>query len=448
MSTDPHARIAAAVRAIADAPPVTPPPPGALRERRARSASRRAAPALAAAAVIAVAAVVALLPARGTTERLRMFADVPAAATLPERFAGMSLLTATVSEAPPGPAIALYSQGSLGSRRLATSQLVVTGVDGRTYRRLDEAKESGWRGSDGEWHGAKSLLSPDGERVAVGSRGIVDLYTGRTTPFAPSLAGVVPVAWSPDGQRLVVARPTASLEESAVGHLLVLDLATGAATPLADAPGPVPTVAFSPDGTRVAVAEEGSVLVAGGVRQRLPLTDRQSLAAGPSWSPDGRLLVLNEIGGSSIRLAFADATLTGQPVPAPVTLRGDGAAEVLGWRTADTMLVGIDDDGGYEIAEVSVHGGPEKIVSRLSHGPGQLARVNGLQLATGLLAHTEVRDVGGADRGPWPTWWRVTVGGLVLLTGLVAWRVVRRRRYAPSTIAEQAVHDDDTRGQS
>jgi sugar lactone lactonase YvrE len=439
MSTDPDARIAAAVRAIADAPLVTPPPPGAVRARPARSRSRWAAPALAAAAVLAIAVVVALLPARGTSHRADQSADTPAGPVLPDRFAGLSPLTAAVSDSPPGTVIALYSQGALGSRRLGTSQLLVTGVDGHTYRRLDEAERSGVWGDDSEWHGAPSLLSPDGTRVAVGLGsdriGMVDLRTGESTDIVVDPKGAaVPVSWSPDGQRLLIARSDALRSDKvSVARLEVHELATGITTPVGEAPGPPWAAPFSPDGTRVAVPVAGTdiielVAVAGSARSRITLTSQQSLASGPSWSPDGRLLVLTEVDGASTRIAFADATGTRQPVPAPLTLRGNGVPDLLGWRDADTMLIGIDDEGGYEITEVSVQGGEPRVQSRVSHGLGNLAHVNHLQLATGLVAGADVVEAGDADRGPWPRWWRVVLGGLVLVVSLVAGLLIRRWR--------------------
>ncbi|BCB90151.1 hypothetical protein [Phytohabitans suffuscus] len=71
-----------------------------------------------------------------------------------------------------------------------------------------------------------------------------------------------------------------------------------------------------------------------------------------SWSPDGHLLVLTQIEGGRARLAFipAGTTTAREPVPDPIDLRGDGLPEILGWRDAGTMLVGIDNGGGYESA--------------------------------------------------------------------------------------------------
>jgi len=435
MSADTHARIAAAVRAIADAPPVNPPPPGALRARPARSRSRRAAPAFAAAAVLAIAVVVAVLPAGGTGHRVEMFSDAPATAVLPSEFAGLSPLTAAVSDAPPGTAVALYSQGALGSRRLGTSQILVTGLDGHTYRRLDEAERGGALAPDNEWHAAPSVLSPDGTRVAVGRAddrlAIVDLRSGEATPVGPDTSrSVIPVTWSPDGRRLVFAEEGTSGAD--IGQLRLLDLATGAVTPLDHTPGPHWTAPFAPDSSSLAVQVASTELVqivdtGGSEVRRVTLGPRQSLATGPSWSPDGRLLVLIEVDGDRVRIAFADATGTGQAVPRSFGLRGDGLPDLLGWRDAGTMLVGIDDDGGYEIAEVAVDGGAVHVLSRLSHGVLRLARVNALQLATGLVTGVEARDVPGPDRGPWPLWWRIVVGALVLAAGLLAWRVVRGR---------------------
>ncbi|MCW6009109.1 hypothetical protein K1W54_31880 [Micromonospora sp. CPCC 205371] len=52
-----------------------------------------------------------------------------------------------------------------------------------------------------------------------------------------------------------------------------------------------------------------------------------------------------------------------------------------------------------------------------------------LQLATGLLDTVEVREV-GVDRGPWPTWLRLSVAALAVLVGWFALRLIRVRRRA------------------
>lgn len=452
MSTDPDARIAAAVRAIADAPSITPPPPGAVRDRRAPLTRPVGwlAPALAAAAVLALAAAVALLPARGTPKP-RPAAPTPAPATLPEDFAGMSLLTAPVSKAPPGPAVAIYSQGSLGTRRLGTSQVLVLGTDGRTYRRLDHAERSGTTADDGEWTAAPRRLSPDGTRVAVGDHrdaahhiDIVDLVTGGVTTHHFEPAGAAyPVAWSPDGRRLLVATHFGSPNEPADGWLHLLDLDGDTTTSLGPIDAAAADGAFSPDGVFLArmryegrepwlpPVEPPVVQIqngAGPPLRSLTLRNGQSLASGPAWSPDGRFLVLDDFGDDGYGLAFVDPLDTGDPLPARIPVRGDEPVSLLGWRDAETMLIGYKEGDHFKIAELSIHGGEPRVLSRISDGPAGLARPGVVQLATDLVATADVRDVGWRpDRGPWPWWWRITVGLLVLAAALVAWRLLRRR---------------------
>lgn len=245
MSPDPQSRIGVAVRNIADGVHVDTPDAAIL---LARAAGRRRAsrwrPLLSAAGVLGVLAAAAVAPG------LLAQPAAPADGTvLPARLADLSLLTAPVSEAPAGPALLMYGQGSAGPRLLHTTQTVVVGVDGRTYRRLDEAERRGGPAEPGTWQDAPALLAPDGTRVAVGSVGsagdlaVVDLRTGRTRTHRTEWTGVVePLAWSPDGTRLAY---TVGDSGSAV-----LDLGSGASTRLA---APATAAAFSPDGRRLAV---------------------------------------------------------------------------------------------------------------------------------------------------------------------------------------------------
>jgi hypothetical protein len=76
---------------------------------------------------------------------------------------------------------------------------------------------------------------------------------------------------------------------------------------------------------------------------------------------------------------------------------------------------------------------------------GRLARVDRIQLAADLVARADVRDVAGADRGPWPRWWRITLGALVLVVGLVAWRLVVRSGHIRRPLRfDRAVGHGDT----
>ncbi|MEO3818166.1 hypothetical protein [Plantactinospora sp. B24E8] len=473
MTTDLERRIGEGLRGVADGLTVVPPTVDELRARanRGAPASRRlrggwwpgrslsgrwAGPVLAALAVSTVLGLATVAP--GTGLRLPgpgganpgvATGDAPA---LPSRFAGMSLLTAPVSTSPPGPAVALYRQGSLGTR-LGTSQTLVLGVDGRTYRRLDLAEERGVTGPDGEWHAAESLLGPDGGQVAVADPArltdhldLVDLRTGqvREFPLVPP-AAAFPLSWTPDGTRLVVElrdRPWA--EESATdGRLVVLDVGTGQMTPLprvakADM---FDTVVVSPDGALLAVPVQAGridILDLAGVRLRtLTVPEGYHLDSNAAWSPDGRWLMVRRLDVAQDALALVDATgaTTGIPVPLPGFQTGGAhRTTLLGWTGPDAVLLGVEGRKDYEIVRRSLDG-TTRVLSRAGQGIGQVARVDDLRLAGGLVTDLRTGDPGDPDRGPWPRWWRVLVAAGA---GLVAWslfRWVRRRRTTvPGTV--------------
>ncbi|RKR92017.1 hypothetical protein BDK92_6449 [Micromonospora pisi] len=464
MTSEPDRRITAGLRQVADALPVTPPPVGQLRARAFHRASTgRAAwrrPAFAAAAVLAVLVVVALLPVPGTGGRGWDPASPAVSPTLPHRFAGMSLLTASVSTAPPGPAMALYGQGSLGTR-LGTSQVLVLGVDGRTYRRLDLAEQRGATGDDGEWHAAGVLLAPDGTRVAVASEQrvddgleLVDLRTGavRRIPLGRPVT-VRLLAWTPDGSRLVISMGDGALDGSGSrnGRLAVVDLGNGRVSMVGQEllPDPYLKVAVSPDGELLAVptgpGRVALVDLTGVVRRSLTLPEGYYLDSPAAWSPDGRLLAVQHLGAVRGGLAFVDVTGVGAPTPAPLSALAHPAA-LLGWASERAVLVGVEG-GDYEIVERSVDGAVTRTVARAGQGPGRIGRVDGLQLAKGLLEDLRVAEVGGPDRGPWPRWWIVSVAALVLggcwLIRPLRRRVTRMLAGSAAPVDRPAAHDPD-----
>lgn len=424
MPADPHARIGAAVRSLADAVPVEPPDPAVLLARAARRPARWR-PLLSAAGVLGVLAAAALGPG------LLAQPAAPVGGTLlPERIAGLSLLTAPVSAAPAGPALLAYVQGDAGPRWLHTAQTVVLGVDGHTYRRLDEAERRGAPAELGTWQDAPVLLAPDGTRVAVGSAGsaadvaVVDLRTGRTATLRAVATGLVqPLAWSPDGTRLAY---TVGDTDSAV-----LDVASGVSTRLAAV---ATAAAFSPDGRRLAV--QGSpetevepqraitvVDLGGGAPAELTRAGFGVLIAGSgAWSPDGRWLAVVDnagVGKLDCVLTFVPADPADRtPPPAPVATEQQLA--LVGWAGPDRPLI---TQGGATGHRTIAEGTGRRVLSTVGGGT-----TYELQAATALLPTARVGPAGDAERGPWPVWLRLAAAAAGLAAAGLGWLIWSRRR--------------------
>ncbi|GIG91421.1 hypothetical protein [Plantactinospora endophytica] len=392
--------------------------------------------------VLVAAAVVVLLLAAGLV-RLPAAPTAPAAgpATLPRVFAGHSYLTATASDAPAGPAIAIYGYGQ-GDLPFQTPQLIAVGADGRTYREIDIASKRG-RPVDApllKSPAAPALLSPDGGRVAVAdARGpvhdvaIVDLTTGRTRNHpVPAGSAVQLLAWSPDSTRLAYAvapyradshgDPRVAL--AADGELTLLDLATGVTSTVAGQRG-VLDAAFSPDGRTLAVqvGTELRLLLASGGSTIVPLPDGHRLGGPAAWSPDGRRLALVRVAAGSPSWATGYWSPDGLAVldlPTGVSTPLDtDATTILGWRGADLLATNRDT-----IVSVPPTGSA-RVLARLQ--PGNDHWIDTVQLATARTENFQVRDA-GVDRGPWPWWLRVLTLGLLLLAGGAVLMALRRRR--------------------
>lgn len=403
------------------------------------------------AGVCSAVAVVVMSPLTGSATPTRTDG-----AAVPSQMAGYSHLTGSVSDSPPGPAVALYQHG-YGVEFLDFPQAVALGASGDTYRRVDVAENRAGRETQGD--PAPMLLSPDGTKVAVGDHVtdepdvvIADLRTGATSSHAlPEGRSVVPLAWSRDGRRLahlLTAQPTSPHRgEPIVGDVGVLDLLTGETSMLRQA-RKVRTAAFSPDGTQLAVQQD---VVFG---EQLALVDIDTddtirvleaegeLAGAASWSPDGKLLVTTTVRPLTpmrgIRtpttptgLEFVDPTGRGEPVPEPMELPLTPDGRVLGWSGPDQVLAltvppGQDDgfDGGpdtYQLSSISIDGTESRTLMRIS---GQQSfGVNRFQLADATVDGLEVVTPAAVDRGPLPLPARATAA---VLTGLFVWRVTRR----------------------
>jgi hypothetical protein len=378
--------------------------------------------------------------------------------SLPDRFAGYSRRTATVTKQPPGRAVAMYTYGNYDW--FSTYQPLVVGADRDTYRRVDAIEE---RSTD-EGGYAEALLSPDGTQVLVGDgRGnatslvLVDLASGRRRELrVDPPVGVRLLAWSPNGRYVAYGgapvsarfRPGGNAingDTSTTSELVILDLATGTSTHHPQFK-PVRSVSFAPDSLRLALQldrESWIVAVDGQRQRRLALPQGRELLTRHAWLPDGALIATvpwsDDSPGQrwSNELAFVDATGEGRAAPQPVTV-----GWMLGWRSPTrlvTFVMGEDAVSG-SIIEVAVDTGERRVLSRFSdsfsceYGTEQ-CEVSELQLATGLLATLDTRP--GTDRGDRPLWQSLAFVALVALVGWTAGAIRRRRRPSSARTAPQ-----------
>lgn len=377
---------------------VTPPP------RR-----HRLVPVAAALAVFAVLFIVVVRPDRVLFQAASDGGSSSQTWAFPDQFAAYSYLTASVSESPPGPVIAYYNHGYGVELFDYPQQLVLSAFTDR-YRRVDVAEASP----------GSALLSPTGDRVAVGSRipvtglSIVDMLTGQTKLFETPHP-FMPVAWSPNFR--YIAGVWQGWQHDG-GPLMLFEIDTGRVTQLGYED--VSMAAFSPDGSELAIQNGNELLVIdlfGAVRRKLG-SGPQLLLNGASWSPDGKLLMTwqNDHG-----ISFADATGTGSPVPTPLGIGGpQGAA----WITERKVLT-----SGEGLIESDVDTGVSRVISRFNSGPFDNFHMGQMQFAYAMLPIVQVRSTGWfTDRGPLSTWLQLISAGLVL--ALLTWLALRQVRRA------------------
>ncbi|WP_028643953.1 TolB family protein [Nocardioides sp. URHA0020] len=354
--------------------------------------------------------------------------------SIPDRIAGYSLLTADVTDAPTGPALALYQRG-LGVEFVDTPQAVVLAADDDAYRRVDAAEERS--GPEDQGDPGPMLLSPDGSSVALGDHdtrdpdvGVVDLGTGHGTRY--TLTGprsVVPVAWSHDGSKIAYLAGRTPTNPHAggptVGELYLLDVDSGEVSSVPGV-GRARTAAFSPDGRQLAVRPAG---LGGGT---LPIVDlatgtlrtvpADGVLTGPAaWSPDGELVAVSSPAG----LAFV-AVDGSAPGPAELELDHPQREQLLGW-TGDREVAVLDrsDPDTARLVAHPLSGGPTRRLTRIDHlGTYGISHV---QLASALLPQARLRPAGSAGYGPLPARFRFPLAVVIgLAVAGVALLVLRR----------------------
>ncbi|GAA3227449.1 WD40 repeat domain-containing protein [Dactylosporangium siamense] len=382
--------LARRLTAAAEEMPAARVPDDLWRRGRRRHRTRRA---VAAAAVVVLVALTALLGA-GPLDREAIPAGpdpaVPARLHLPWPW------QASVAGDPRGPAAVLVSGGgtyqTLDAPGTFGSLIGVVGRDG-SYRMLRYGYTYLQAGQD-------VLLSPDGRFVAGhgtyehlitsadSTMSVVDLSTGRERRY-PGAGAVDPVAWSPDGRRLLIRRYDPNqwatdgrpwdghdTEESDHGALWLLDLGSGATTRLLDYGHTIPgAAAFAPDGRTVAVQLGRDItlvdVATGGRRVLATLPAGGLLGGAAAYTADGTGIgVFTVVTGCTVdcgdrarnarswRLTMLSSA-TGAAGATFATF-GGATAKLAGWQRDGTAVVvryvdevssPYDDDPSYEAAD-------------------------------------------------------------------------------------------------
>jgi len=139
---------------------------------------------------------------------------------------------------------------------------------------------------------ALCLLCSRGFAAADGYQSELPLTGDRTLQFSVDQATWMSIDVSPDGQQLVM---------DVLGDLYLLPLEGGSAEPVSVGMGFDSQPRFSPDGSHLAFISDRSgsqqvwllALASGEFRKLTSVSDRMELAS-PSWSPDGRHLVVSQ----------------------------------------------------------------------------------------------------------------------------------------------------------
>ncbi|SCL70521.1 hypothetical protein [Micromonospora chersina] len=422
--------------------------------RTARRTRRRAA------AVAAVLVLVALVPVAVRGDDRPSIAPAGAGGpALPDRIGLPAFGSLRATDRPRlGPAALIFSGQARGLTGLLDEDgtIGIVGADADRYRT--------WRVGFEAPVGEKVLLSPDGRRVSVPAGSgehprvdLVDLVDGTVGHLASTVSGSTltePVGWAPDGTALVVRDATpANPEGSAyVNTLSLVRLDTGQAVRLLET-NQLPIfgtpVAFSADGSRLAFQVGDKVLVTGTDGRQITsfsLPPESGLAGKGAWLPDGTLaLVSRDPDTTRWRLRRVDpatgrdlGVLALPAVDGVTTIRllgwwPDGSALVVGYRPEPNSPASFA--GSLEMDQRTAYGNV-RAVRVLGLAPGAAApdtlltapdQVLAIDVADAVVRAGRVRAADPPSGPGGRVWWAALAAALVL-GGLVAARVLRRRR--------------------
>ena len=212
-----------------------------------------------------------------------------------------------------------------------------------------------------------SAFSPDGNRVAYWTPGPAgwDLIVAKADLSEPRTAATrnvrtSPIIWSPDSRQFAI-----SASDSTIADIVIIPADSGPVRQLTKTPGFEFPSSWDPRGNRLthtATGEGGSILgnvldLTTGRSTPLPIAAATPVAR---WSPDGKWMTLERVGGGASTIWVADSAAGN-----PKQLTTEGWESEPRWSPDGTQLAYVSRRTGTgDIWVVPVAGGPPRQLTR------------------------------------------------------------------------------------